>query len=398
MKHTIAQSVRSLLSIIALVLLSPILQRHALGQPPAAAAHRGPQQPATDTVNPSLDANQPDAADPRFAIGDYCNPDYWIVSSRACPRDHGRGGICCQLQYVHQRGRLHRSNRQAFLASLRPGVPVCIVVHGSYVLPSDVSKDSLQIYRWLRAAAPELPLHVAFYTWPSKGIFTFNRHNPLTSLSPQLDVAILGRRAEFNGLYLARLISAVPAANPICLIGHSHGARVVSSSLHLLGGGRIRRYVFRECGNQRNRIRAVLAAAAIDHDWLVPGQRYDRALCRAECLLSLRNRHDLPLAFYPFRKPFGGRSLGRAGFTRKDRAALGWLNAKATELDVSQVVGRMHLWPGYYRHAAIACSIVPYVYFTDTIVEPETPTPDQVKPNQRSTDEQVRAVPPSSVR
>ena len=291
------------------------------------------------------------------AIGTPCTPNYWIVSSRHCAQSHVRCAASCHFEFVHVNGvcSIHRSTHEGFLASLAPGVPVCVVAHGSFVAVPDVEIDWLNTYRWIRSAAPDYPLHVVFYTWPSEG--------PITMIAP-IDLAILGRRGAFNGLYLARFLNSIPPDHSIGLIGHSHGTRIVSSALHVLGGGAVQGEFLCQPPSSR-RIRAVFAAAAIDHNWLNPGERYGRALCSVECLLNLRNQMDVALAFYPLRKPFSHRALARAGFTRKDRCRQGWLNAKVAEMDVTAAVGPGHTWPNYYRNPSIACLIAPYLYFFD---------------------------------
>jgi len=291
-------------------------------------------------------------------LGEQCQPNYWFVSARRCPNWGGSCCAGCAFEYFHCTPDhcLRRSDERSFLSALQPDVPVCIVVHGSFVNWWNVRDDSNHTYQWLRAAAPHRPLHVVFYTWPSEGYIT---------MIPHVDVAILGRRAEYHGFYLAQLISQLPADRPVCLLGHSHGARLVASALHLLGGGQVqgRRLA---CGvNSQRRIRIVFAAAALDHNWLNPGERYGRALCRVECLLNLQNRRDLPLAAYPLRKPFSHRALARVGFTRGDFARLGWQSAKTRQIDVTQLVGTGHMWPNYYRRPEIASAIAPYIYFTD---------------------------------
>jgi esterase/lipase superfamily enzyme len=110
--------------------------------------------------------------------------------------------------------------------------------------------------RWIRVARPGQPLNIVYLTWPSDGAFT--------GLF-QYDILMLGRRSAFNGFYLAQFISTLPKETPICLIGHSHGARMVSSAMHLLGGGTVQGYRFCKPGDCSHRIRVVLLAAAIDH-------------------------------------------------------------------------------------------------------------------------------------
>src|SRR5436305_13263805 len=105
----------------------------------------------------------------------------------------------------------------------------------------------------------------------------------------------------------------------ICLIGHSHGTRMVASSLHAMAGGEVEGRVLTSGAKPPRRLRVVLAAAAIDHDWLNPNKRFDRALCQAEAVINLRNASDFPLQFYPFRHPISSKSMATCGLTRRDR-------------------------------------------------------------------------------
>lgn len=119
-----------------------------------------------------------------------------------------------------------------------------------------------------------MPLNFIYFTWPSEGPFSLVPNNPFSTAIPCLDFGVLGRRAELNGFYLADLIGSLPGPTTVSLIGHSLGARTIATGLHLLGGGTVHgkaRWNPADCGH---RIRVVLAAAAIEHDWLNPGDRY----------------------------------------------------------------------------------------------------------------------------
>jgi len=262
---------------------------------------------------------------------------------------------------------------EELLRTLMPGAPVCIFVHGSFTRMQDVWEDAEYSYRWLRSPCPQVPLNFIYFTWPSEGTFTLFPDNAFSTPLLCVDFAILGRRAEVNGFYLADLIGELPPNTPVSLIGHSHGARAIASSLHLLGGGTVQQQGRWNPADSGNRIRVVMAAAAIDHDWLNPDERYGCALNRAECLLSLRNECDFALALYPLRRPFSSRSLARAGFTRKDQRELGGHVAQVSELDVTPLIGRRHDWPSYVRRAEIAAAIRPYVFFES--VGPLTESP-----------------------
>ena len=294
-----------------------------------------------------------------------CDESHWILSIRHCSRDCPE--CACRFDFGVQRadwnGNWEPSSMAEFQRAMIPGVPICVMIHGSFVTEETVAEDSCRTFRWLRQAAPDLPLNVVFISWPSDGIFTLDPSIAASSLIPAVDVEILGRRAELNGCRIAKLTQRFPTESPVCLLGHSHGARMVSSAMHFLGGGELQG--IRVCDGPSHRVRGILAAAAMDHDWLVPGQRYDRALCGAECVLNLRAKKDWALAIYPLRHPFSQGALGRVGFTEKDRVQLGARAPQVANFDVSDALGGGHIWPRYYEQPGIAAAIVPWVYFTE---------------------------------
>jgi hypothetical protein len=302
-----------------------------------------------------------------------CRNDFWVASSYRCRQSCSKCCVCGNLDYIYADGcQLHPRDQPSFHNSLQPGSPVCIVVHGSFVEADVLSeiltgggmKDSanlieenMSMYRWIRDVAPERPMNVVFYAWPSDAPITY---------VPHADVAILGRRSSFNALYLADLISSISEDHPVCLVGHSHGARMVAAALHLLAGGEVQGHQLCHAPAHNPRIRTVLLAGALDHHWLVPGQRYGMALYRTEALVNVRNDHDFVLNAYPFRRLFSHRALGESGVTRRDRWALGAMNARLAEMDVTPLIGRGHLWQHYCDHSEIACALRPYFYFDET--------------------------------
>lgn len=318
--------------------------------------------------NPQIDVPAPALASPAAEelmspapavapfVGDACAPNYWIVSSR-CRVQHVRQA--CRGPWgldVYQRtpdGQLTQSQLPALSSQLVPGIPVCIFVHGSFVEWDSQCREAHSLYLRLRSAS-SAPLQMIFFTWPSDG--------PYTYVFP-LDVAIRERQADFNGFHLAYLLSQIPESCPVSLIGHSHGARVVLSTLHMAGGGTVEGYTSPCAMGTTRRFRVVLAAAAMDHDELNPGKDFGCALNRVECLLNLRNCKDLPLALQPFSRPFARRALARSGITPHDVSNLGYNAAKIRQCDVAHLVGHAHLWPEYYKQPGIVAAMVPYVYF-----------------------------------
>lgn len=290
-----------------------------------------------------------------------CDPNYWIVSARCCNSQLECNQNCnfCVYRFDGP-GPGRRAGLDELYASIQPGIPVCFMVHGSFVVWDSMLRDSAGTYRWLRDAAPERPIQMIFFTWPSD-----DTSRLLPNAIDTADARRLGRRAELNSLYLADLITRVPNTNPISLIGHSHGARMVSAALHLLSGGMVQDRTFVGGRYNHQRIRAVLAAAAMDHNWFNPGEQYGLALCRAEAIMNVRNRHDLPLFFHPTHHLFASRALGRAGITPHDQYRIGPDACRIEECDVTAIIGCRHVWPHYYREPAIACAIRRYVYFDD---------------------------------
>jgi hypothetical protein len=283
--------------------------------------------------------------------------DDWIVSVRDCPKKRTSCAPCdVAVTHLDLCGRQSRASLAELVASLHPGAPVCFVLHGSFVPWRVVFEECRRTQTWLREPCPGHPVHLVFFAWPS---------DETSKILFPIDVAVLGRRAGRHAQDVAQVIAQIPDDHPICIIGHSHGARMAAATLHLLAGGNIDGIAC-PCGPyQQHRIRAVLAAAAFDHDWLNPSERYDRAVYRPECVLNLRNRHDLALAFYPLQRPGAARSLARTGFTTTDRHDLGDWSGKLMDVDVTGLVGLHHQWANYLDEPAIARTLAPYVFFTD---------------------------------
>ena len=327
---------------------------------PVAGDESGQTWPQTGREIPARSAAQVLPSQPAHPIGGSVDaPDYWIVSSRRCAQ---AGRPVCpggSRDYFHMgpAGRPQLLNEPSFQAWLAPGVPACIVVHGSFTNWNDAVYGSRMMYEWIRAAAPEQPLQIVFFTWPSDGTAWW--------LLPHVNVGVLGRRAEFNGFYVADLIARIAADHPISLFGHSHGARVVMSAVHLQAGGMIQGQRLWNAGTDPRRYRVVLAAAAVDQHWLSRGGRYACAWGRIEALVNLRNRNDIALAIYPLRRICSGLALGRSGFRPLDRITFDRYGMGVEELDVTHLLDTGHLWDNYYVRPEIARSIVPYLYFTD---------------------------------
>lgn len=289
------------------------------------------------------------------------SPGYWIVDSYASPQDFDTSAptFCPSVTRYDQCAGFRRSNMVEIAQTIQPGVPVCIFCHGSFVSWEDVLNESCETWRWLHKACPNQQIQMIYFSWPSD--------RPVFSPIVQIDVNRLGLRAGRNGFYMASLVQQIPSECPVCLVGHSHGTRVITSSLHLMGGGTVDGYVLTAGPYPQHRLRAVFAASAMDHNWMNPGYRYDRALCTVECMLNLRNSCDPALLIYPLRRPFSGGALGYTGVTRRDRNRLGSCGKKLHELDLTEEIGPRHYWPHYFRRDWLAHAIRKYLFFGEQL-------------------------------
>lgn len=293
-----------------------------------------------------------EATDPLI---DAIHDQYWIVSSWKSPQQFDnsprqfRPEVTCYRDGVGY----HHKTMKDLQNSLIPGVPICIVVHGSFMDHPSVRPESLSTWKWLKSAGK--PVQFIYFSWPSD--------RPLTLA--QIDIAILGNRASYNGFYLASLIKELPGDCPLSLIGHSHGTRVISSALHLMSGGDVEGITHPCARCSGRRIRTVFVASAIDHDWLNPQEHFGRALMCTECLINLTNHKDPALFIYPFRRIGSSRALGCTGFTKSDRRDLNGWNTKVRDLDVSGMIGAKHMWPSYLEQKGLARHLQNYLFFAD---------------------------------
>lgn len=249
-----------------------------------------------------------------------------FVRSLQCPQSAGSNAPNCNFRfdYPGSDGRFHPISGDSLFRLLPPDVPVLILVHGSFV-DFEEEPELLKTFEWIRAGEPDKPLLVLCYRWPSTAGWKV--------ILGSVAVCELAQRAEFNGFYLAQLINRVPAENPVRLMGHSHGCRMICSALHLLSGGEVDRMRLRPNEWSNRGMRAIFFSAAMDHDWLNPGRCYGLAMNRLGWLLNQTHCLDWALLTYPFRYPGSSRALGQTGFTRKDLRLLGPQAAKIQQFN-----------------------------------------------------------------
>lgn len=293
----------------------------------------------------------------------------WFVSTRGFRQASGDPKPCGYRVFVRENGCLRGSTLGEMTASLRPEVPTLVFVHGSYVGWDWFRKESRVTTAWVRGARPNCPLQVVYFDWPSD--------DETCLVAPA--VRRLENQAEFNAFVLADVCSRLPVdgrrGGRLTLMGHSHGAMLITAAAHLLGGGVIEG----RCSRARVawKPRLVLAAAALDRDWLSPAVRanrfmprlrftgagrYERAVHVCNRIVILKSHWDAALVAYPVRRLLAKRPLGRTGLKWCDARKLGPLASVVCEVDVTPILGFRHVWPYYVQSDAIARAVAPTIF------------------------------------
>jgi hypothetical protein len=262
----------------------------------------------------------------------------WLVSTRELPHgnQHSSRRRMPQVE-LYETGDVWRpSSLDELVAARDRRLTTIVLVHGNDTDDPLAKSKGLGIYRALAERA-ERPLRLIVWSWPADYLGGTLRR----------DARVKAERADVDAYYLAQFIGELDREEAISLVGYSFGARVVSGALQLVGGGSL---AGRTSGRNDPRapVRAVLLAAAIDDDWLLPGHRYGRALAVVERLVVLVNPHDRVLRFYRFLAPgTGATALGAHGLASADE--LEPYRAKIEQIDVGSLVGVQHGWSSYAR-------------------------------------------------
>lgn len=217
------------------------------------------------------------------------------------------------------------------LASDNAHVRTTIYVHGNWATEDDARYTGLEMCRALTANSCA-PWRFVIFTWPADRCDT----------SAVKDARLKAGRAEAQAYYLAWLLDRLDPEVPITLVGYSYGTRLISSSLHLLGGGSVHhRQLFDRVHPQRCAIRAILIAAAIDANCFAVDGRYCAAMSTVECVLATVNARDPYLRYYSLLYGAGGPpALGYKGLIEPDK--LGPATRLVSQLDVTGTVRRHH--------------------------------------------------------
>lgn len=231
-------------------------------------------------------------------------------------------------------------------------VPLCIYVHENRVTAEEAFSRGCTISRQLQRTATQLDgrFRLLVISWPSDRI----------GIRPRPDTQIKAQRSEMHGYYLAWLLDQLDPRVPVTLFGHSYGPRLITSALHLLGGGTIAGYQLpARIHPTRPGVRVALFASALDADWLSPHHHHGQALTQVEQMLVAYNPWDPVLHWYPHLHGRGGPpALGYVGLST---SSLGPDCSKVQQINVSGSVGKTHDWQSYEGSTELMSRIGPYL-------------------------------------
>jgi hypothetical protein len=269
----------------------------------------------------------------------------WLVSSRQAPCDPPACGGEAMLGYwfLGPDNQWVSASLDAFLATDSAAVPTVIFIHGNRVDADRAVCDGRFVLSQLSVSAQGRPFRFVIFSWPADRLDTGQRD----------DVRCKAVRSDAQSYYLAWLINRTHPGVPLDLIGFSFGARVVAGALELLGGGCVAGQVLPDRTPGHAPIRAMLVAAALDSDWLLPDHRNGLALGQVQRMLVSVDPLDRALHFYPRLYGRGGpEALGSCGPDCPQQ--LGPQAVKLELVDVQCEVGKVHDWTNY----ASACSLM----------------------------------------
>jgi hypothetical protein len=275
--------------------------------------------------------------------------DVWLISTRRAPWSAPADGLdALRVWRLDDDGDWASSDPQALYATDDPAVPACVFVHGNRADRHQAVRDGWAVYRALAGARP---FRLVIWSWPADRIRGGHRH----------DVQVKARRSDVESYYLASWLRRGDPQVPRCLVGYSFGARVITGALQLCAGGRVAGRSLPESPDAPagGTVRAVLVAAAIDNDWLLPGRRNDLALGALDRLLLTQNACDPVLKWYRLmdrsRRP---EALGRTG--PAGLACLQDERVKIEPLRLECSVGRNHDWCAYMRSSSLRSRLAAY--------------------------------------
>ena len=280
----------------------------------------------------------------------------WVVDTRPAPSsravDDAVGLFSFRLR-DGDGGQWQAADWEAFVASDNEKLPTAFFIHGNLTGYQAAIDTSWIAYRLLECQAAGRPFRFVVWSWPAER--ALRRHRP--------DFQLKACRSDVQGCYLAQFIDRMDPRVPVTLIGHSYGARAITAAAHVLSGGTAAGWEMPDgyAAKKRIGVRAILVAAALDNDWLLPGREHGQALGQLDRVLLTKNWSDAGLKWYPLMsKPRRPMALGRTGSACPSR--LGIDGEKIETVNVACSVGRNHPFCHYMRAPEVTSRLAWYAF------------------------------------
>jgi hypothetical protein len=277
----------------------------------------------------------------------------WLISTRQARYAGPCGDEVPELTY-HELDRDNNCWRSVCAADfpnkVKPKLPTIFVVHGNRYKADEVVEDAWPVYAQLEA--DKKPYRLVIWSWPSEQVC--RRRRPDTQLKAQ--------RTELESLYLARCLNHFDRDVPLNLVGFSFGSRIITGTLHLLGGGQLARHSLQHRSpKSHSSINAILIAAAVDSDWLLPDHYHGKALSQLNRLLVTCNCCDTALRWYP--AMYHRRGPPALGFVGPECCGLELADQERMEvLDLSCDAGKTHDWRRYFAVCSLQERLSSYTF------------------------------------
>ncbi len=251
--------------------------------------------PVIDHADASLDDMLTIEQQACLSIDDHDAPidhhRFWLISTR-----HLTWNTRCAnldrpnfiVYRMNRCGATYRSSLDEYLQSIRPNRRVVFYVHGNRTTTQDAIGFGLNMFNRVRPHLDNRPTDWVVFSWPSAKVGGLVK-----------DAREKAFRTDAEGLYLAWLTRKhIERSSAIAMIGYSFGARVISGSLHAIGGGSLGN---RMLGGQYYLgadVSVGMIAAALDSDWMTPNHYHSNTTKNIQTLTLLYNRRDVALRNY----------------------------------------------------------------------------------------------------
>ncbi|QDT10478.1 alpha/beta hydrolase [Planctomycetes bacterium K23_9] len=213
---------------------------------------------------------------------------FWVVSSRrltwnTCQADLEKPAL--SVSRLACNGMTQPSSINEYLQSIQPNRRVVFYVHGNRTSAPNATRYGLNFFQRVHSQLDDRPTDWVIFSWPSAQAGYLLK-----------DAREKAFRTDAQGLYLAWLVrNHVQQSSSIAMVGYSFGARVVSGSLHALGGGSLGNRSLNEPYFHGADISAGLVAAAFDADWMQPNRYHGYTTKNLRTLTLLYNHRDVAL-------------------------------------------------------------------------------------------------------